>query len=139
MEGKALVDKVDERSPIPANMPPIGGALYWIQGLYERIKDPMDRLSQLSQAIQDREEFKDVHKLYTSLCNNLWEYEKSKIEIWENILEENTDGKLDLFLLTWDAPLKEGDDGFLNVNFDPLLVRLLREVKYLKLLSHGVP
>ena len=44
-----------------------------------------------------------------------------------------------MFLLTRDAPLKEGDDGFLNVNFDPLLVRLLREIKYLKLLGHIVP
>lgn len=120
-------------------MPPIGGALYWTTGLYERIKEPMDRLSQLSQAIQDREEFKDVHKLYTSLCNNLREYERQKIEVWESILQENTDNKLDMYLLTRDAPLKEGDDGFLNVNFDPLLVRLLREIKYLKLLGHTVP
>ena len=139
LEGKALVDKVDERAPIPINMPPIAGALFWITGLYERIKEPMDKLSQLSQAIQDREEYKDVHKLYTSLCNNLKEYEKQKIEVWESILQENTDSKLDMFLLTWDAPLKEGDDGFLNVNFDPLLVRLLREIKYLKLLGHKVP
>lgn len=48
LEGKALVDKVDEKAPIPLNMPPIGGALYWTQGLYERIKEPMDRLTQLS-------------------------------------------------------------------------------------------
>jgi len=100
LEGKALVDKVDERAPIPINMPPIAGALFWITGLYERIKEPMDKLSQLSQAIQDREEYKDVHKLYTSLCNNLKEYEKQKIEVWESILQENTDSKLDMFLLT---------------------------------------
>jgi len=59
------------------------------------------------------------------LCNNLREYEKQKIDVWESILDENTDGRLDMYLLTRDAPLKEGDDGFLNVNFDPLLVRLL--------------
>lgn len=45
LEGKALVDKVDEWAPISANMPPIGGALYWITGLYEWIKEPMDKLS----------------------------------------------------------------------------------------------
>lgn len=44
-----------------------------------------------------------------------------------------------MFLLTRDDPLKPEDDGFLNVNFDPLLVRLLREVKYLKLLGQDVP
>lgn len=51
LEGKALVDKVDERAPISENMPPIAGALYWTNGLYERIKEPMDKLSTLSQAI----------------------------------------------------------------------------------------
>jgi dynein heavy chain len=30
-------------------------------------------------------------------------------------------------------------EGFLRVNFDPVLVRLLREVKYLQLLDHKVP
>lgn len=42
----------------------------------------MEKLSTLSQSIQDREEFKDVQKLYASLCNNIKAYNKSKIEIW---------------------------------------------------------
>jgi len=41
-------------------MPPIAGALNWTQGLLERIKDPMEKLTLLSQSIQDREEYKDV-------------------------------------------------------------------------------
>lgn len=60
LDGKALVDKVDERAPIFSNLPPIAGALNWTNGLYERIKEPMDKLSTLSNAIQDREEYKDV-------------------------------------------------------------------------------
>ena len=48
LEGKALVDKVDERAPISDNMAPITGAIYWTSGLYERIKEPMDKLSTLS-------------------------------------------------------------------------------------------
>jgi len=31
------------------------------------------------------------------------------------------------------------EEGFLKVNFDPVLVRLLREVKYLSLLDIDVP
>ena len=30
-------------------------------------------------------------------------------------------------------------EGFMRVNFDPVLVRLLREVKYLKLIDIDVP
>jgi len=48
MEGKALVDKIDERAPISNNLPPISGALNWTQGLLERIREPMNRLSHLS-------------------------------------------------------------------------------------------
>jgi len=48
MEGKALVDKVDERAPIFNNLPPITGALNWTTGLLERISEPMNKLSILS-------------------------------------------------------------------------------------------
>lgn len=66
-EGKALVDRIDERAPIGNNMPPIAGAIYWTTGLRERIKEPMEKLSTLSQSIQDREEFKDIQKLFASI------------------------------------------------------------------------
>jgi hypothetical protein len=48
LEGKSLVDKNDERSPISTNMPPVAGALNWTAGLRERISEPMERLSSLS-------------------------------------------------------------------------------------------
>lgn len=51
MEGKALVDRADERAPISNNLPPIAGALNWTSGLLERIKEPMDKLALLSQSI----------------------------------------------------------------------------------------
>ena len=61
-----------------------------------------------------------------------------KIKQWEASVEENTEEKLNQFLL-----VKEESDtipeGILSVNFDPVLVRLLREVKYLLLLDVEVP
>lgn len=138
LEGKALIEKNDERAPISNNMPPIAGSLDWTLGLLERIGEPMDRLSQLSQAIREREEYKDVQKLYASLCKHLKEFELFKIKQWEASVEENTEEKLNQFLL-----VKEESDtipeGILSVNFDPVLVRLLREVKYLLLQGHDVP
>jgi len=50
-EGKLLVERVDERSPISSNMPPIAGALNWTRGLFDRVNEPMQRLSQLSTSI----------------------------------------------------------------------------------------
>lgn len=98
----------------------------------------MERLSQLSQSIQDREEYKDVQKLYASLCKNLREFEDLKIKQWEQGVEESTEEKLNQFLLVREeTPV--APEGFLRVNFDPVLVRLLREVKYLQLLDINVP
>jgi len=138
LEGKALIEKNDERAPISNNMPPIAGSLDWTLGLLERIREPMDRLSQLSQAIREREEYKDVQKLYHSLCKHLKEFQDFKIKQWEASVEENTEEKLNQFLL-----VKEESDtipeGILSVNFDPVLVRLLREVKYLLLQEIEVP
>jgi dynein heavy chain, axonemal len=51
MEGRTLVDRADERAPISNNLPPIAGALNWTAGLLERIKEPMDKLTLLSQSI----------------------------------------------------------------------------------------
>ena len=138
MEGRALVDRADERAPIPSNLPPIAGALNWTAGLLERIKEPMDKLTLLSQSIQDREEYKDVQKLYASLCKNLREYNDLKIKQWEQGVEEHTEDQLNKFLL-YREETPAAEEGFVRVNFDPVLVRLLREVKYLLLLDIEVP
>lgn len=135
MEGKALVDSNDEKAPIFKNLPPIAGALNWTNGLVERIREPMEKLNKLSQSIQDREEFKDVQKLYVSLCKNLKEYNKQKVVQWEQGVEKHTEEQLDKFLLY----REQTDMGFIRVNFDPVLVRLLREVKYLLLMDIEVP
>jgi dynein heavy chain len=75
-----------------------------------------------------------VQKLYASLCKNRREYNDLKIKQWEQGVEEHTADQLNKFLLyREETPLAE--EGFVRVNFDPVLVRLLREVKYLLLLD----
>ena len=91
VEGKVLVERVDERSPISSTMPPISGALYWSRGLLDRVLEPMERLSQLSSTLQEREEYKDVQKLYNSLFKNLKEFEDAKIAEWVLGVESNTE------------------------------------------------
>lgn len=135
MEGKALVDSNDEKAPIFKNLPPVAGALSWTQGLLERIREPMEKLQKLSQSIQDREEYKDVVKLYNSLHKNLREYNEQKVRSWEDGVEKHTDEQLEKFLLHREST----EMGFIRVNFDPVLVRLLREVKYLLLMDIPVP
>jgi dynein heavy chain len=132
------VDKLDENSPISSNMPPFSGAINWTTGLYERIKDPMERLQGLSQSLQDREEYKDVVKLFNSLRKNLDEYNAGKIDEWERGVEENTEDQLNKYLLVREET-ELAEEGFVRVNFDPILTRYLREVKYLQILDIPVP
>jgi dynein heavy chain len=56
-------------------MPPIAGALSWCRGLQERIKEPLDKLATLGPVIIEREEYKDVQKLYSSITKSIHDYE----------------------------------------------------------------
>ena len=92
----------------------------------------------LSTTLQEREEFKDVQKLYNSLNKNLNEFEQAKIAEWVVGVENNTEEQLNKFLLVKEET-ELSTESFVRVNFDPVLVRLLREVKYLQLLDIEVP
>jgi dynein heavy chain len=138
MEGRGLVDNSDDRSPISTNMPPVAGALSWTTGLLNRVRQPMANLNQISKSIQDREEYKDVQKLYDSLVKNIREYNEQKVMEFNKGVEDNTEVHLNKYLL-FREPTPVAEEGFVRVNFDPNLERLLREVKYLKNLEIEVP
>lgn len=74
-----------------------------------------------------------MQKLHASILKSLREYELEKTKSWAEEVEANSDAKLAMFLLN------RGDDKLLQVNFDPALVRTLREVKYLLLLTLEIP
>ena len=64
MENKELVNDLDESAPIFNNLPPISGALNWAQSLERRISIPFDKLYNLDADLIEKEEFKDLEKLY---------------------------------------------------------------------------
>lgn len=120
--------------PISWNLPPVAGALSWCRGLVERIEHPMRKLEDLNQAVMEREEAKQVYKLYGAMMATLHEYEQQKVEEWNREVEASSQTKLTYPLLVRHAPTR-----CLGVNFDPALEKLLREIKYLKLLGIEVP
>ncbi len=133
LEGKVLADRADERAPLYSNLPPIAGILIWCQSLLDRIKEPIEKLQVISPAILEREEFKDVNKLYQSILKNIKDYIDSKILSWEKEADASSQEKLQEFLL------KRDEKALVRVNFDPALIRLLRETRYLLLLGQNVP
>jgi dynein heavy chain len=134
LENKELVDRLDESAPIYRNLPPIAGALTWAQSLEERITQPYLEILKLDEEMTEKEEFVVVDKLYKSLIEALKDYKDSKILTWEKEIEDSSEEKLMKPLLS-----RNEKDNTLEVNFDPSLVRLLREVKYFYQLGIKVP
>lgn len=119
--------------PVMWNLPEVVGAVFWCRSLYDRIKEPMHKMLEMHRAILEREESKEVVKVYTAVVASLLEYENQRVEEWGRDIKASSQSKLKLPLLTRDA------DRILSVNFDSDLVRLLREVKYFLLLGISVP
>jgi dynein heavy chain len=90
------------------------------------MNEPLDNLSNLGHTVDEREEYKDVIKLNNSIAKAIHEYEQGKILSWEKEVETISIDKLKLPLLIKD------ENGLVKVNFDAALVRLLREVYFLK-------
>ena len=120
--------------PIAWNLPPIAGALTWCRGLVDRISITYTKLNSLEKSILDREEAKEVKKVYNTIISLLAEFETQKVEEWGREVEVSSHAKLKLPLL-----VRSTDTRHITVNFDPALVKLLREVKYFLLLGLSVP
>jgi len=60
-----------DQCPIAWNLPPIAGALTWCRGLVERIEIPFAKLNQLDRSILEREEAKEVSKVYHTIKASL--------------------------------------------------------------------
>ena len=141
---KVLIIFQNHRNDPPSgnNLTPISGALTWCRGLLERVKLPMEKMKSLDSKVLDREDAREVVKQYTSLLGQLADFERSKIEAWGQSIEESSQAKLKNPLLRAGNPptnAPRGAQALLHVNFDPLLTRLLREVKYFLLLGLQVP
>ena len=76
--------------PISWNLPPIAGALTWCRGLKERITDPMTKLRGLNRTIMNREEAKEVAKVYAAIISSLEDYEHQRIEEWGSDVERSS-------------------------------------------------
>ena len=74
-------------------------------------------------------------KGHAALLDMLRDFEEAKYESWGSGVEETSQASLRQPLL---LRSEEGQE-LLSVNFDPDLVRLLREVKYLEILGKQVP
>ena len=134
---KQLFHQSSQIPPIAHNLPPFAGALSWCRGLLDRIEQPMmkfQRFIKINPLLFEREDAKETIKLFTNLVMILKDYQQEKIDMWAKSIEASTQTKLKLPLLRRNDVTK-----LLIVNFDPVLIKLLREVKYFLGLGLEVP
>jgi dynein heavy chain len=120
--------------PVTKNLPKTVGALHWCRGMIDRVKEPMRKLEALnSEALMVSEQAQEAVKLYSAVLASLSDFEMHTLEDWGRDVESISSVNLNKPLLS------RGADNKLAVNFDPALVRLLREVRYFLLCGIEVP
>eukprot|EP00931_Biecheleriopsis_adriatica_P036383 TRINITY_DN2095_c0_g1_i5.p1 TRINITY_DN2095_c0_g1~~TRINITY_DN2095_c0_g1_i5.p1 ORF type:complete len:4649 (-),score=1173.32 TRINITY_DN2095_c0_g1_i5:61-14007(-) len=135
VEAKDKVDQCYDDSPIFSNLPPAAGAIYWARCSRHRINEPMSKIAFYNLALRETpEEFREIKKQYTALDKLLESYELQRYSTWEQTSVEAAKEKLKMRLLR-----RQEKSGLLKVNFDPALVRLLREVRFFLIFDIQVP
>ncbi|KAA6419077.1 MAG: flagellar outer dynein arm heavy chain beta [Trebouxia sp. A1-2] len=118
-----------EDPPLNKNAAPHSGRVTWVRGLKERVAGPMEKLHSLPKLVLDSEEARSVQQQYDHLIVEMDQFEKATVEDWCNLISAISDQKLKQPLMSQDP-----QGNVLRVNFDPALVRLLRETRYFLLL-----
>lgn len=137
-----MFDTCKDDPTVPHNLPPIAGALTWSKSLRDRIEIPVNKLKTLDKKVLDRDDVRDVIKAYTFLIGQMSDFDRLNIESWGATIDATSQAKLKNALITRPKPVENAPKSapsLLQVNFDPLLVKLLREIKYFLLLGLEVP
>lgn len=121
--------------PIAKNAAPCSGAVAWVRALQQRLAPAMERIEAMVAAGLDNELVGEIRLMYGVLTKSMGEFEQAKIQEWYAEVAKTSDDKLKLPLLTTDPH----NEVLIRVNFDPALVRLLREVKYFLILGVDIP
>ncbi|XP_077869744.1 dynein beta chain, ciliary-like [Saccoglossus kowalevskii] len=124
----ALSDATDGHPPINKNMPEVTGAMKWSEELKQRITIPMSSFKHIEHPIMDSNDANAIFTKYEEMMNLLTKYDEKIYEEWMNSVDEKCQFNLDQALIKRNEETK-----LIVVNFDPQLVAVLREVKYLNI------
>jgi dynein heavy chain len=132
LTGKKQIENNDEKNPLNKNMPPIAALLNWTDSLKSRITEPIEKFRSCGKRITEKEEFGEIENSYNSIYNMINEYGNTRKADWDEKAKTDSVEKQKIYILV-------KKDNLLNVNFDPDLSQLLKEVKYLKILNMEIP
>nr|XP_015213314.1 PREDICTED: dynein heavy chain 11, axonemal [Lepisosteus oculatus] len=117
------------KNMVNKNMPLTAGSLKWANELKERIQSPWKNLK-LVYNLSGAPEAELVCRKFVEMLSLLGRYEEEVYSDWAAGVEGVCQFNLDQPLIKRDSL-----SGLLSVNFDPQLVAVLREVKYLQMLN----
>ncbi|XP_076453714.1 LOW QUALITY PROTEIN: dynein beta chain, ciliary-like [Babylonia areolata] len=133
-EAKGLYDnqmairKARGWAPVHKNMAKISGSLRWAKELRDRITIPMDSFKMLDHPITQSPDAQALNVKYDEMMALLAQWDKEIFEEWMKGVDEACSFNLSQPLLS-----RNEDTKLIAVNFDPQLVAVLREVKYLEI------
>ncbi|KAG8443036.1 hypothetical protein GDO86_011741 [Hymenochirus boettgeri] len=109
------------------NMPAISGVLEFTREIKNRIQTPWSHFRFIQHPIMESPEASLVYQKYMEMMTLLDQFEDSAYEKWRSDVDKICEFNLDRPLIK-----RNLKDGLLSVNFDPELIAVLREVKYLQ-------
>jgi len=124
--------------PLYLNLPPLAGALWWSRGLADRLITGMASFEQHTKSMLDHGLGLEIVKYHTHVMGMLAQYQRQQFDEWAAKIDTASLDKLELPLLRRLPAVPPQTVGQLAVNFNPALVALLREVKYLRMLEGDV-
>ncbi|KAM9807310.1 dynein axonemal heavy chain 5 isoform 2-T2 [Syngnathus typhle] len=127
-----LFMKQKQDPPIGRNLPPVSGRIMWARQLYSRIQRPMD-LFQQHTGVLSTPEAKKIIRNYNRIAAVLLEYEILHHQRWMKTVEDARPG-LQASLL-----VRSKETGELFVNFDPEIMKQIREANCMRRNNFEVP
>ena len=118
--------------PKPRNAPPVAGDILWARQLLRRIEEPMRDFSK-NELIMFAPGAKRIVKMYNRVALALVTYEQMWHTAWMKGVEKSKAGLRATLLV------KHPVTGALLVNFDPDIVKLIKEAKFMLQLDVHVP
>ncbi|KAM8946996.1 dynein axonemal heavy chain 9 [Pelodytes ibericus] len=112
------------------NMPLVAGNLNWAQELRERLQIPYSNFRHITHPCLDSAEGRSMKQKYSEMMDLLDKYTEKLYQEWCQTVSEKSQYNLMRPLIVRDESSR-----LISVNFDPQLVSVLREVKYLQTLQ----
>ncbi|EDV28901.1 uncharacterized protein TRIADDRAFT_18942 [Trichoplax adhaerens] len=127
---RSMFDYYNGNSPSHVNLPPVTGKLLWLYSIRARIQEPMSKMRQVSPDSLEDDFGWQVRHTYSDLINDISRCESEILNKWQKTIQADLRNKLKKHLLIF-VTAEDGNGKILQVNLDPGLLLLLREIQYM--------